>query len=91
MSPEKLYNRFNISLHCNISKVSSNLALQEIVIDSITTTFLSGQQQCSRLKPSCEFHFEGLSTSRASVEGLVQINPRNIEMNYETHMKLVRE
>jgi hypothetical protein len=50
--------------------------------------------QCSRLKPSYEFHFEGLSTFRPSVEGLVQIqdvNSRNIEMNHKTHIKLVHE
>ena len=29
--------------------------------------------QCSRLKPSYEFHFEGLSNIGATVEGLVQI------------------
>jgi hypothetical protein len=37
------------------------------------------EHQCSRLKPSYEFHFEGLSNFKSSVEGLVQIqdvNPR---------------
>ena len=28
---------------------------------------------CSRLKPSYEFHFEGLSSFSSSIEGLVQI------------------
>ena len=38
-----------------------------------------GSQRCSRLNPSYEFHFEGLSNFSLSVEGLVQIqdvNPR---------------
>ena len=42
-------------------------------------TALYGQGQCSRLKPSYEFHFEGLSNFNRSFEGLVQIqdvNPR---------------
>jgi hypothetical protein len=36
-------------------------------------------EQCSRLNPSYEFHFEGLSNLNPSVEGLVQtqdVNPR---------------
>ena len=47
--------------------------------------------QWSRLKPSLEFHFEGLSNFSSSVEGLVKIqdiNPR-IQMKYKTHIKLV--
>ena len=55
--------------------------------------------QCWRLKPSYEFHFEGLSNFSPSVEGLVQIwdvNPRiykwsiklilNLCMNYMVHV-----
>ena len=55
--------------------------------------------QCSRLKPSYEFHFEGLSYFSLSVEELVQIqdfNPRiqkwntklilNLCMNYMAHV-----
>jgi hypothetical protein len=49
--------------------------------------------QHSRLKPSHEFHFEGLSNFSSSVEGLVQIqdvDPKNnIEMKHKTHIKLV--
>ena len=50
--------------------------------------------QCSRLKPSYEFHFEGLSNLSALVEGLVQIQDvksKNIEMKYKTHIKLVHK
>ena len=56
-------------------------------------------KQCSRLKPSYEFHFEGLSNFSISVEGLVQIQdvkPRiwkwstqlilNLCMNYMIHV-----
>ena len=55
--------------------------------------------QCSKLKPSYEFHFEGLWNFCPSVEGLVQIqdvNPRiykwytklilNLFMNYVVHV-----
>ena len=55
--------------------------------------------QCSRLKPSFEFHFEGLSNFNSSVERLVQIqdvNPRiqkwntklvlNLCINYMVHV-----
>ena len=34
-------------------------------------------RQCSRLKPSYEFHFEGVSNFNASVEGLVQMQDVN--------------
>ena len=57
-------------------------------------TLLLCRNQCSRLKPSYEFHFGGLSNFRPSVEGLVQIqdvNLRIIEMKYKTHIKLVHE
>ena len=51
-------------------------------------------EQCSRLKPSCEFHFEGLSDFNPLV-GRVGSYPRrqskNIELEYETHFKLVHE
>jgi hypothetical protein len=43
------------------------------------TPFPSDSNQGSRLKPSYEFQFEGLSNFKPSVEGLVQIqnvNPR---------------
>ena len=36
-------------------------------------------EQCSRLKPSYEFHFEGLPDFNPLIEGLVQnqdVNPR---------------
>ena len=52
---------------------------------------------CSRLKPSSEFHFEGLSYLSLSIEGKgwFKLNPRrqskNIEMKYKTHMALVHE
>ena len=53
-----------------------------------------GAQQCSRLKPSYEFHLEGLSNFNHSTEGLGS-DPRrqskNIEMEYKTHIKLVHE
>ena len=55
--------------------------------------------QCSRLKPSYEFHFEGLSNFSTSIEELVQVqdvNPRikkwntrlilNLCMNYMVHV-----
>ena len=52
----------------------------------------SRKHQCSRLKPSYEFHFEGLSNFSLSVEGLVQIqdvNPRIIlKWNTKFIMKL---
>ena len=38
-----------------------------------------GREQCSRLKPPYEYHFEGFSNFSSSVEGLVEIqdvNPR---------------
>jgi hypothetical protein len=40
--------------------------------------------QCSRLKPSYEFHFEGLVR-------IQDVIPRVIEMKYKTHIKLVYE
>ena len=46
--------------------------------------------QCSRLKPSYEFHFEGLSNFSPSVEVLVQIQ-KYIEMKCKTHIKLAHE
>jgi hypothetical protein len=48
----------------------------------------------SRLEPSYEFHFEGLSNFSASVKK-VGSNPRrqskNVETKYITHLKLVHE
>ena len=38
---------------------------------------LSYHNQCSRLMPSFEFHFEGLSNFNPSVEELVQIQDVN--------------
>ena len=62
-------------------------------------TFYMAYNHCSRLKPSYEFHFEGLSNFNASIEGLVQIqdvNPRiqnwntklilNLCMNYMVYV-----
>ena len=55
--------------------------------------------QCSKLRPSYEFHFEGLSNFNPSIEGSVQLqglNPRNQKcstklilqscMNYKVHV-----
>ena len=36
--------------------------------------------QCSRLKPSHKFHFEGLSNFTSLVEGLVQIRDVNLRI-----------
>ena len=52
------------------------------------------QGQRSRLKPSYEFRFEGLSNFSSFVEGLVQIqdvNPRIWKCKYKVRIKLVRE
>jgi hypothetical protein len=53
-----------------------------------------GGHQCSRLKPSYEFHLEGLSNFSPSIEGLVS-DPRhqskNVEMKYKAHSKLVHD
>ena len=61
----------------------------------LRTRVIKPGDQWSRLEPSYEFHFEGLSKFSPSVEGLVQINPRHqsktIEMKYRTHIKLVHE
>ena len=49
----------------------------------------------SRLKPSYEFHFEGLSNYSSSVEGLVQIQDASariyIAMNYKTLVQIVHD
>ena len=37
-------------------------------------------QQCSRLKPSHEFHFEGLSNFNSSIQGLAQIQDVNTKI-----------
>jgi hypothetical protein len=46
------------------------------------------------LKPSYQLHFEVLLNFSSSVEGLVQIqdvNLKNVEMEYQIHVKLVHE
>ena len=46
---------------------------------------IDARNQCSRVKPSHEFHFGGLSNFNPLVEGLVQIqdvNLKNIEMKF---------
>ena len=49
-------------------------------------------EQWSRLKPSYEFHFEGLLYFSASVEGLVQIQEiQEYRNEIQTHIKLVHE
>jgi hypothetical protein len=50
--------------------------------------------QCSRLKSSYEFQFEGLSNFSPLVEGLVKIqnvNSKNMKMNNKIHIKFVHE
>ena len=47
--------------------------------------------QWSRLKPSYEFHFEGLSNFSPSVEGLVQIQDvesKNVEMKIQNSYEI---
>jgi hypothetical protein len=46
-----------------------------------------GHGQCSRLKPSYKFHFEGLLKLSSSAEGLVQI--QNVDLRiYQQNKKL---
>ena len=54
----------------------------------------SGTHQCSRLKPTYEFHFEGFSNYnpynwRAGLNWRYQ--SKNIEKKYKTHIELVHE
>ena len=37
-------------------------------------------KQCSRLKPSYEFHFERISNFSPSIDGLVQIQDANLKI-----------
>ena len=63
------------------------------LIDCAWSTWLPkrGIHQCSRLKHSYEFHFEGLSNFSSSIERLLQIQrqSKNIEMKYKIHIELV--
>ena len=59
----------------------SNTFLHKLIWNDNFFIFMAkfGCHQCSRLKPSYEFHFEGLSNFSLSVKGLAQIqdvNPR---------------
>ena len=60
----------------------------------VQSQLLRAWKQCSRLKSLCEFHFEQLSNFSLSV-GRFGSKPRcqskNINMKYETHIKLVHE
>jgi hypothetical protein len=51
--------------------------------------FTRAPKQCSRLKPSHELHFEGLSNFSRSIEGLFH-RPRRrskyIQMKYKAHI-----
>ena len=67
---------------CNFMALEDSLYIEvgvSIGKGSIVYHNWSSWRQCSRLKPSYEFHVEGFSNFNPSVEGLVQIqdiNPR---------------
>ena len=59
--------------HLHLPEAPEHASFEHHFFSLIEMVEISWSNQCSRLKPSYEFHFEGLSNFSSSIEGLVQI------------------
>ena len=56
-----------------------------------TIKLIGRQLQCSRLKPSYEFHLKGYQISALELKGWFGRQSKSIVMKYKTHTKLVND